>query len=276
MLEASSPEWGPWGGWNLSWKDLDVGEKSEMAWRFLAWLSTQGATSPASHCKREGGGRECSPGPQTPHAGQRTDGRWGLRKEGYRAAGAKWGKGERKRVGRGRRDKKDGSRGVNAENWAGRAPGGSAVPPARRRGIQGTLEAGPRAEARPLHVRAAGPSLGASAFLPSSVFLRTAHGPRASSELAYGAAGTEVTRLPGCQEHSPAPAATIKLAPKALSQQDAKQHPGPGGTAKPAAARAAPLQAVQKEQTARPLHNCLFSFKNGEEHFIQVSLIYFC
>ena len=86
-----------------------------MAWGFLAWLSTHGATSPASHCKREGGGRERGPGPQTPHAGQRQMGG----KDSEKKATEPPGPSEAKESGNARAggaDKKEGPRGVNAEN----------------------------------------------------------------------------------------------------------------------------------------------------------------
>ena len=91
--------------------------------------------------------------------------------------------------------------------------------------------------------------------------------------------GLRFPRFSGRQEHSQAPATTaeilnIKLPPEVLSQQDGKQHPGPGVTVTPAAVRASPLQAVQKSR--RPGLCQLLSCINVEVHFIQVSLIYLC
>lgn len=104
--------------------------------------------------------------------------------------------------------------------------------------------------ARPLRVRGAGPSLRDSGFSPMPYF--TALAP-SSPCLPSEPRGLRFPRLSGHQEHSQAPAATaeivnIELAPEVLSQQDGKQHPGPGVTVTPAAVRASPLQAVQKSR----------------------------
>lgn len=110
--------------------------------------------------------------------------------------------------------------------------------------------------ARPLRVRGAGPSLRDSGFSPMPYFpaLRRGHAQAPSSPcLPSEPRGLRFPRLSGHQEHSQAPAATaeivnIELAPEVLSQQDGKQHPGPGVTVTPEAVRASPLQAVQKSR----------------------------
>ena len=222
---------------------------------FLAWLSTYGATLPASHWKRESRGREHSLGPQTLHGGHCTDGRWGLRKADNRAAGAKWGKGDRKRVGRGAQIRKGTER---AGCRAGQRCRTSVA--TRHQGQPGGRTAAHRES--PASARARGgtfsPGLG---FLPNVLFPRVAQGLCANSELAmfaFGAAGTEVSqilRTPGAQPSSSHNRWNTEHQTPAWSTEPARWETASGPRSdRDARSRARfTSPSCSEEQTARPL-----------------------